>query len=196
MKIRRFSLVMTLLIALLVGGTAFAQSTWSVDKSHSKVGFNTTHLVVSEVEGLFKDYDVKVTSPADDFNGADVEFTAKVGSVSTENERRDGHLKSDDFFNAEKFPELKFKGKLSKAGGKYLLKGDLTIRDVTKTVSLDVTYGGSVKAFGGTRAGFKLSGKIDRFDYNLKWDKAIEAGGLVVGKEVEIVAKVELTKAG
>jgi polyisoprenoid-binding protein YceI len=184
-----------LVIAMLVAGAAFAQASWSADKVHSKVGFNATHLVVSEVEGAFKDYDVKVSSTADDFNGADVEFTAKVGSISTGDEKRDGHLKSDDFFNAEKYPELKFKGKLVKSGGKYILKGDLTIRDVTKPASFDVTYGGTVKAFGGTRAGFKLSGKVDRFAYNLKWDKALDAGGLVVGKEVEIICKVELVKA-
>jgi polyisoprenoid-binding protein YceI len=185
-----------LLIAMLVTGAAFAQATWTADKVHSKIGFNASHLVVSEVEGSFKDYDVKVTSTSDDFNGADIEFTARVASISTDNEKRDNHLKSDDFFNAEKYPELKFKGKLTKEGGKYVMKGDLTIRDVTKAVSFDVVYGGSVKAFGGTRAGFKLSGKIDRFAYNLKWDKAIEAGGLVVGKEIEIVCKVELSKAG
>lgn len=185
----------TLLIAVFTATGAFAQG-WTIDKVHSKIGFNATHLVVSEVEGSFKDYDAKITSTSDDFNGADVEFDAKVASLSTDNERRDGHLKSDDFFNAEKFPDLKFKGKLVKEGNKYVLKGDLTIRDVTKAVAFDVTYGGSVKAFGGTRAGFKLSGKIDRFAYNLKWDKAIEAGGLVVGKEIEIVCKVELTKAG
>jgi len=184
-----------LMIAMLVAGAAFAQASWSADKVHSKIGFNATHLVVSEVEGVFKDYDVKVTSTADDFNGADIEFTARVASISTDNEKRDGHLKSDDFFNAEKYPDLKFKGKLVKSGGKYALKGDLTIRDVTKPVTFDVTYGGTVSAFGGTRAGFKLSGKVDRFAYNLKWDKSIEAGGLVVGKEVEIVCKVELVKA-
>lgn len=183
------------MIAMLVAGAAFAQSTWSADKVHSKIGFNASHLVVSEVEGVFKDYDVKVTSPAADFNGADIEFTAKVASISTDNEKRDGHLKSDDFFNAEKYPDLKFKGKLVKSGGKYVLKGDLTIRDVTKPATFDVTYGGTVSAFGGTRAGFKLSGKVDRFAYNLKWDKTIEAGGLVVGKEIEIVCKVELVKA-
>jgi polyisoprenoid-binding protein YceI len=184
-----------LMLAVLVAGTVSAQSTWSADKVHSKIGFNATHLVVTEVEGAFKDYDVKVSSPADDFNGADIEFTAKVASLSTDNEKRDGHLKSDDFFNAEKYPDLKFKGKLMKAGSKYVLKGDLTIRDVTKAVTFDVNYGGTVKAFGGTRAGFKLSGKVDRFDYNLKWDKTIEAGGLIVGKEIEILCKVELVKA-
>jgi polyisoprenoid-binding protein YceI len=185
-----------LIIAMFVTGAALAQTSWKVDKVHSKVGFNATHMVVSEVEGEFKDYDVQVSSKAiDDFNGADISFTAKTASVDTENEKRDGHLKSDDFFNAEKYPDLKFAGKLSKEGNKYVLKGNLTIRDVTKPVTLDVTYGGTVNAFGGTRAGFKVSGKIDRFDYNLKFDKTIESGGLIVGKEVEIVAKVELIKA-
>ena len=183
-----------LLLALAVTTSVFAQSTWTVDKVHSKVGFAATHMVVAETEGVFHDFDIKVTSKTADFNGADVEFSAKVASIDTENEKRDGHLKSDDFFNAEKYPEIKFKGTVVKEGDKYKLKGDLTIRDVTKTVVFDVTYGGSTKAFGKEKAGFKLSGKIDRFDYNLKWDKTIEAGGLVVGKEVEIIARVELDK--
>ena len=183
------------MIAMLVAGAAFAQGTWTTDKVHSKIGFNASHLVVSEVEGAFKDYDVKVVSTAEDFNGANVEFTAKVASISTGEEKRDNHLKSDDFFNAEKYPDIKFKGKLVKEGGKYVLRGDLTIRDETKPQTFDVIYGGTVKAFGGTRAGFKLTGKVDRFTYNLKWDKALETGGLVVGKEVEVVCKVELVKA-
>ncbi len=184
-----------LLAALLVASVAFSQGTWTPDKAHSKIGFSATHVVVTEVEGQFKDYDFKVVSPTEDFNNAEVEFTAKVASVSTDNDRRDGHLKSDDFFNAEKFPDIKFKGKLVKEGGKYLLKGDLTIRDVTKPVTLDVAYNGTVKAFNGTKAGFKVTGKINRFDYNLKWDKATEAGGLVVSKEVEITCRLELNKA-
>ncbi|MBS1488383.1 MAG: YceI family protein [Bacteroidetes bacterium] len=182
-----------LVAAILVAGVAAAQGTWTADKPHSRIGFNVTHLVVSEVEGAFKDFDVKVTSTTADFNGADVEFTAKTASINTENEKRDGHLKSDDFFNAEKYPEIKFKGKLVKNGNNYELKGDFTIRDVTKQVAFEVTYGGSIKAFGGEKAGFKLKGKINRFDYNLKWDKTTGAD-LIVGKEVEIVCKVELNK--
>jgi len=184
----------TLVVALLVAGASMAQTSWSIDKAHSKIGFNAKHLVVSEVEGYFKDYDAKVTSTADDFAGSTVEFTAKTASVFTDNEKRDGHLKSDDFFNAEKFPELKFTGNLVKENGKYLLKGNLTIRDVTKPVTLDVTYGGRVKAFGGERAGFKITGKILRKEYGLKFNAALEGGGLVVSDEIEINVKVELSK--
>jgi len=183
-----------LFVLLLVGGGAWAQSTWTVDKSHSKIGFVTTHMVVAETEGQFKTFDINVNSPSDDFNGAQIEFTALTASIDTENEKRDNHLKGDDFFNAEKYPELKFKGKLEKVGTKYQLKGDLTIRETTKPVTFDVAYGGNVKAFGGERAGFKVTGVIKRFDYGLKWDKTIETGSLVVGDEVQIICKVELQK--
>ena len=185
--------ILLLFVALLAGG-AYAQSTWTLDKSHSKVGFSVTHMVVAETEGQFKAFDINVNAPTDDFNGASVEFTAQVASIDTENERRDGHLKGEDFFNAEKYPDIKFKGKLEKVSGKYQLKGDLTIRETTKPVTLDVTYGGNVKAFGGERAGFKATGSIKRFDYGLKWDKTIEDGSLVVGDEVQIIAKIELQK--
>src|SRR5688572_14348846 len=179
---------------LLLTGSVFAQTNWGLDKSHSKVGFNVTHMVVAEVEGKFNDFDAKVVSPAEDFNGADVEFTAKTASVDTDNERRDNHLKSDDFFNAEKFPEIKFKGKLVKENGKYFLKGDFTIRDVTKKVTFDVTYGGTLKTSKGAKAGFKVSGTVKRFDYGLKWNAALETGGLVVADDVQIICKIELNK--
>src|SRR5690349_8279787 len=185
--------ILLLFVTLLVGG-ASAQSTWTVDKSHSKIGFSVTHMVVAETEGQFKTFDINVNTPKDDFNGAAVEFTAQVASVDTENEKRDGHLKSEDFFNAEKYPAITFKGQLEKVGSKYQLKGDLTIKETTKPVTLDVAYGGNVKAFGGERAGFKVTGSIKRFDYGLKWDKTIEDGSLVVGDEVQIIGKIELQK--
>lgn len=183
-----------MIVMLLITGSVLAQTNWALDKSHSKVGFNVTHMVVAEVEGKFNDFDVKVTSPAEDFNGAAVEFTAKTASVDTDNEKRDNHLKSDDFFNAEKFPEIKFKGKLVKENGKYLLKGDLTMRDVTKPVTFDVTYGGTVNTGRGIKAGFKLNGTVKRFDYGLKWNSALESGSLVVADEVQIICKIELNK--
>jgi len=184
----------TLVVAMLVAGASMAQTNWTIDKSHSNIGFSVAHMVVSETTGNFKDFDAKVTTTADDFAGATVEFTAKTASVFTDNEKRDGHLKSDDFFNAEKFPELKFTGTFVKESGKYILKGNLTIRDVTKAVSFDVTYGGRVKAFGGEKAGFKLNGKINRKDFGLKFYKALEGGGLIVGDDVEISVKVEINK--
>ena len=184
-----------LLITLLVSGTAFAQTTWTIDKAHSKIGFNVIHMAISEVEGEFTDFDAKVVSTSDDFHNADVEFTAKVASIDTENERRDNHLKSDDFFNAEKFPEIKFKGKLVKEGNNYKLKGDFTMRDVTKPVTFDVTYGGTIDTGRGMKAGFKVTGTINRKDYNLKWDSRLAGGELVVSDDVDIVCKIEMNKA-
>lgn len=194
-----------LLACVLVAGSVFGQTNWTIDKAHSKIGFNVTHMVVSEVEGYFKDYDAKVVSTADDFSGATVEFTAKAASVFTDNEYRDAHLRGegnreDDFFGVAKYPEIKFAGTLVKDGGKYVLKGKLTMRDVTKPVELEVTYGGRVKTANpknpnSEKAGFKLKGKINRKDYGLKFDKAIEGGGLVVGYEVELNIKIELNKA-
>ncbi len=184
-----------LFLALLGSASVFAQTKWGLDKAHSNVTFAVTHMTVAETTGVFNEYDVNVTSPSEDFNGADVVFTAKAGTINTENERRDGHLKSPDFFDAEKFPDIKFAGKLVKDGGKYKLKGKLTMKDVTKDVEFEVTYKGSLKTAQFTKAGFKLRGVIDRFDYNLKWDKTVETGGLVVGREVEITANIELNLA-
>src|SRR5258708_1479299 len=180
----------TLIVGLFVTGVAVAQTNWAPDKAHTKIGFNVSHMMVSEVEGYFKDYDAKVTTSADDFAGATIEFTAKTASVFTGNDGRDAHLRGDDakkendFFGSVKYPELKFSGTLVKENGKYVLKGNLTIRDVTKPVTFDVTYGGRVKAFGGEKAGFKISGKINRKEYGLKFNAALEGGGLVVGEEV------------
>jgi polyisoprenoid-binding protein YceI len=182
-----------LLLGLLVSGSVFAQTKWTMDKAHTNLTFAVTHMTVAETTGTFNEYDINVTSPAEDFSGADVTFAAKTASVNTQNEKRDGHLKSPDFFDAEKYPDIKFAGKLVKDGGKYHLRGKLTIKDVTKDVDFDVNYKGMLKTAQMTKAGFKFTGTINRFDYNLKWDKTVEAGGgLVVGQEVEFIANVEL----
>jgi polyisoprenoid-binding protein YceI len=184
-------------VIFLISSSVFAQTTWSVDKSHSKVGFSVTHLVITDVEGYFKNYDATITTKDDDLTTANVDFTINTSSIFTDNNDRDNHLRSDDFFNAEKYPQMIFKGKsLKKVGDKkYKLIGDFTIRDVTKQITLDVTYNGTVKdPWGNTKAGFKVTGEIDRFDYNLKWDKSIETGSLVVGKEVELVIDLQLVK--
>ena len=184
----------TVTAALLFAGFAVAQTNWAVDKSHSKVGFVVTHMVVAEVEGNFKDFDASIVSPSDDFNGAEIEFTAKAASIYTENERRDNHLRSDDFFNAEKYPDVKFKGKLVKEDGKYLLKGDFTMRDVTKPVVFDVKYGGSIDTGRGMKAGFRITGVVNRLDYGLKWSNALSTGELAVADEVTINCRIELDK--
>jgi polyisoprenoid-binding protein YceI len=184
----------TLLSLMLLTGAAFAQTTWTIDKNHSKVGFNVAHMAISEVEGKFSDFEGTIVSKSDDFNGAQVQFTAKTASIDTDNERRDNHLKSPDFFEVEKYPETKFSGTLVKDGGKYKLKGDFTMHGVTKPVEFDVTYGGTINHGKGIKAGFKLTGKINRQDYGLTWANKVPTGEMVVGDEVELVVKVELDK--
>lgn len=191
---RTMKKINTLLLVLLVAGSAMAQTTWTIDKSHSKVGFNVIHMAVSEVEGNFKDFEGAVVTKTEDFNGADVTFTAKTASIDTDNERRDGHLKSPDFFEAEKFPDFTFKGKLTKDGGKYKLKGDLTLKGVTKPAEFDVTYGGSINTGKGMKAGFKLNGQINRQDYGLTWSNKLASGEMVVSDKVDVIAKIELDK--
>lgn len=183
-----------LIVLLLATGSVFAQTTWNIDKVHSKIGFSVSHMVVSETEGSFKDYTASVVSKSEDFDGADVTFSAKIASINTENEKRDGHLKSADFFDAEKFPEITFVGKLVKDGGKYKLKGDFTMKGVTKKVEFDVTYGGSINTGRGVKAGFKLNGTINRQDYGVAWANKLASGEAVVGDEVQLTIKVELDK--
>jgi polyisoprenoid-binding protein YceI len=180
---------------LFMAMNAAAQATkWTVDKGHSNVKFTVTHMTVSEVEGSFKVFDGTVEHTKADFSDAKVNFTVDVNSVFTDNERRDGHLKGDDFFNAAQFPTMKFVSTAMKPLGnnKYQLSGNLTIRDVTKPVVFDVSYGGTVNTGRGRKSGFKAKTTINRFDYNLKWDRAVEAGGLVVAKDVDIQLNVEL----
>lgn len=192
---RQINLFLTVLVFTTLSLTA--QTNWSVDKSHSKVGFSVSHLVISEVEGYFKDYDAEIITKGDDFSTAVIDFTVNTKSIFTDDEKRDNHLRSDDFFNVEKFPKMIFKGKSLKkiANNKYKLTGDLTIRDITKQVVLDVEYNGIIKdPWGNTKAGFKITGEINRFDYNLKWNTVMETGGLVVGKEVDLNINLELVK--
>lgn len=186
----------TSLLLLLVVGASYGQVSWTLDKAHTKIGFTVTHMAVSEVEGNFRDFEGGIAAKGADFDGADVTFTAKTGSVDTDNERRDGHLKSPDFFDAEKFPDITFKGKLAKNGTKYVLKGDLTMKGVTKPVQFDVTYGGTMNSNdkGGQKAGFKLTGEIDRKDYGLTWAKTAPGGELVVSDKVQIVCRIEADK--
>jgi polyisoprenoid-binding protein YceI len=180
---------------LLIAGTLNAQTVLKADKAHSKVNFSVTHMLISEVTGTFKDFDVTVTKPSDaDFSGSTVEATIKTASVSTDNDRRDDHLRSNDFFNADSFPQITFKStSFEKTGDDtYKITGNLTIRDVTKQVVLDAKMLGSVDAFGGKRYGFKATTTVNRFDYNVKWDRTLDAGGLIVSKEVNVTLLCEL----
>ena len=187
-------IAMLLVFTFLGTMTMQAQSKWAIDKAHSNIRFSATHYVITEVEGQFKDFDASVVSKTDDFKGAEVMFTAKVASIDTDNERRDGHLKSDDFFNADQFPEIKFQGKIESEGDKYFLVGDFTMRDVTKPMKFEVKYNGSVDLENGKKAGFKVMGVVDRFEYGIKFNKVLESGGLVVSQEIQITCNVELNE--
>ncbi len=180
---------------LLITGVAFGQTQWKFDKSHSKIQFTATHMKISEVTGQFKEYSGTITAGEEDFTDADIKITIPVSSIDTDNEKRDGHLKGEDFFNVSKYPEIKFVSEsLTKVEGKnYKLKGMLTIKDVTKMEEFDVKYMGTVDAMGAIRAGFKITGKIDRFDYNIDWDRSF-GQGLVVGRDIGIKVDVELIK--
>lgn len=183
----------TLIIALFVAGTAMAQ-TWTLDKSHAKVGFSITHLMVSDVEGAFNAYDIKIASTKDDFSDAVIEFSAEAKSINTNDEKRDGHLKSPDFFDADKHASLSFKSKsFTKVDGKkYKMTGDLTMHGVTKPVTLDVTVNGPVvhPYNKKTLAGFKVSGTIKRSDFDL----GAKYPGAILSDEVAITANAEFIK--
>jgi polyisoprenoid-binding protein YceI len=186
------------LAIIAIGVAASAQSKWNVDPTHSNVKFSVSHMVISEVEGSFSDFDGTLEAPGADFNNATIEFSVNIGSINTNSEQRDGHLKSAEFFDAAKYPAMTFKsGSFRKTtGNNYVLDGSLTIKGITKKVTFDVTYGGTVKdPYGNTKAGFKAKGSIKRMDYGLTWSAVTEAGGLVVGDEVSIMFNIELAKA-
>ncbi|PHN04210.1 YceI family protein [Flavilitoribacter nigricans] len=169
---------------------------WAIDPAHTEVQFKVKHLVISTVTGSFTSFSGEVVSENEDFDGAKVNFAIDVDSIDTRSTDRDNHLKSDDFFAAEKHPQIKFDGILSKSGGDYSLIGDLTIRETTKKVEFDVDYNGTVKdPWGNSKAGFEINGKLNRKDYGLTWNTVTEAGGMLVGEEVKLDISVQLTPA-
>jgi polyisoprenoid-binding protein YceI len=170
---------------------------WAIDPTHSEVQFKVKHLVISTVTGSFGQYEGQITTEGDDFTNANVSFSADISSISTGHEQRDGHLKSADFFDAENFPKLTFTStSVTKTGDDtYSVTGDLTIRGVTKSVTLKAEYGGQMQDFyGQTKAGFELSGTIKRKEFGLTWDGVTEAGGVVVSDDVKLVMNIQLTK--
>lgn len=192
---KSLSLFLALLIAPMMVFSA-TPTIWKLDKTHSGVRFSVSHLVISEVEGKFGKFDATVSSPSDDFVNSEIEFSIDVNSINTDNEKRDEHLKSDDFFSAQKFPEIKFKSASMKKIGekKFKLSGNLTLRDITKPIELDVTFGGVVTAWGSEHAGFKISGSINRFDFGLAANNKLDTGGLIVGDIVSFTANIEIVK--
>jgi polyisoprenoid-binding protein YceI len=184
-------------LPLLIAGIAHADAVeWKLDTSHTNVGFSVPHLVVSSVEGRFKEASAKVSLDDADLAKSEVSAEINAASIDTGDAKRDDHLRGPDFFDAKKFPKLTFKStKVVKAGAGYKLTGNLTIRDVTKAVTLDATLSAPVKTPWGNQArAAKLTGKLKRTDFGLKWNKGLEAGGVLVGEEVTLNISAEVTK--
>ena len=172
---------------------------WKLDPTHSEVQFKVKHLMITTVTGYFKQFDLEVETEGDDFTKASrIEFTADINSIDTNNQQRDTHLKSADFFDAESHGQLLFSGKSyqsSEEEGK--LQGDLTIRGITKPVTVNVEFGGIVvDPYGQTKAGFTVSGKISRKEFGLTWSAVTEAGQVVVSDDIRIQCEIQLVKQG
>lgn len=173
-------------------------ATWTIDHSHSEVNFKVRHMLVSNVRGNFGSYSATIEAADENFSDAVIRFEAAIDSINTGNEQRDGHLKSADFFDAASHPTMTFASRTVSVVSAHEMKveGDLTIRGVTKPITLDVIYNGTVSGFGGVAiAGFEITGTINRFDYGLEWNALTEAGGVVVGSDVKIEIVAEFNRA-
>ena len=172
-------------------------STYKIDPTHSEITFKVKHMMITNISGSFTKFDATMESDAADFSDAKISFEADVNSINTNNEQRDGHLKSDDFFAAEKFPKLIFQSSMlvKKREDAYVLTGDLTIRGTTKTVELVIEFGGTMTdPYGRVKSGFEINGSINRKDFGLTWGAVTEAGGIVVSDEVNLHLNVQMIK--
>ena len=170
---------------------------WVIDPVHSEIVFKVRHVMITNVSGTFDRFEAKMYSSEKDFSDAEISFEADVDSVNTRNEQRDGHLKSGDFFEVEKFPKLSFKSTSFKALGnnKYALTGDFTLKGVTKTMTLDTEYTGSViDPWGQVKAGFEMSAVVKRSEFGLVWNAATEDGGVTLSEEVKLNITAQMIK--
>ncbi len=165
---------------------------WRIDTAHSEINFKVKHMMISTVTGSFEKFDGNIETTASDFNDADFSFSATIDSINTNNKDRDAHLKSDDFFGVEKYPELIFKSK-SFDGDKMI--GDITIKGITQQITLDAEYNGTaVDPYGQTKAGFEFEGNLNRKDFGLTWSAVTEAGNVVVSDKVKLIASLQFVK--
>ena len=173
-----------------------ATTKWEIDPTHSEIGFKVKHMMFTNVSGTFGTYDATITTEDDNFENAAIEFSAAINSITTNNTDRDNHLKSGDFFDAENHPKLTFKAaSFTKDGDDYELTGDLSLRGVTKSVKLSAEFSGLMKdPWGNIKAGLNISGKINRKDWGLNWNSALETGGVLVSEEVKLNIELQLIK--
>ncbi|HEY4540563.1 MAG TPA: YceI family protein [Faecalibacter sp.] len=167
---------------------------WNLDPSHSEVQFKVKHMVISTVTGSFDQFDAQLTSQSDDFSQAKFSFTAEVSSINTKNGDRDGHLKSDDFFAADQFPQIKFESTSGIQNGN--ITGEIEIRGVRQPITLSADFGGVITdPWGNQRAGFEFEGELNRKDFGLSWSSTTEAGGLVVADKIKLIINLEFVQA-
>jgi polyisoprenoid-binding protein YceI len=170
---------------------------WVLDPMHSEINFKVKHMMIANVSGSFTKFDVHANTQGDDFSTARITFTAETNSIHTNNEQRDAHLRSPDFFDADTYSQIRFESTsiTKKSDEDFKLDGDLTIKGVTKPVSLNVNFGGIGKdPYGNIKAGFTVDGKINRKDFGLNWNAALETGGVLVGEELKIHSEIQLVK--
>lgn len=173
------------------------KTNWKVDPTHSEVGFKVKHMMITNVNGSFGSFDAQAVTEENDFSKAEYSFSANIDSINTGVADRDAHLKSDDFFNAEAFPQLNFKSTsvTEKGNGELRITGELSIRDVTKQVDLDAEFGGIVvDPYGQTKAGLTITGKIKRSEFGLKWSAITEAGSIVVSDDIKLETELQFIK--
>lgn len=173
------------------------KTTWGIDTAHSEVSFKVKHLVITNVTGYFREFEGNIEQTGEGWEGAIAHFSANTASIDTNQKDRDAHLRGDDFFNAEQFPTLTFQStSFTKTGAhQYKMTGDFTIRDVTKSVTFDVHFLGEAKdPYGQHKAGFEITGTINRQEFGLRWSAVTEAGGLVVSDDVRIQLNVQVVK--
>ncbi|WP_443937448.1 YceI family protein [Pedobacter sp. MW01-1-1] len=173
-----------------------ATTKWTLDPTHSELQFKVKHLMITTVTGSLKSFSAELTTEEDDFSNAQISFKGEINSIDTGNNDRDNHLKSGDFFDAEKYPEMVFNStSVEKDGDDIIVSGDLTIKSETKKVKLTAEFGGiATDPWGNTKAGFTLSGKINRTDFGLTWNAALETGGVMVSEEVRLVGELQFVK--
>jgi polyisoprenoid-binding protein YceI len=184
-------------IIFIKGKDTMAQTKWVIDPAHSELSFKVKHLMISNVKGAFKNFSGEAVMEGTTLVADSIKVQVEIASIFTNSEERDGHLKSADFFEAEKYPEMTFVGKsiVNEDGEDLKLTGDLTIKGVTKEVVFDVELGGvSTDPWGNEKTGLSLSTKINRKDFGLVWNVALETGGVLVGEEVKIAGDIELGK--
>ncbi len=171
---------------------------WGIDPAHSEIGFKVKHLMIANVKGSFKEFDGSIYTTSENFMTVEADFFVNPASISTGDEKRDGHLKSPDFFDVEKFKEIHFTANTVEKydnDGSFELWGDLTIKGIKKQVKFDVEFGGIAKdPWGNHKAAFSVNGKINRKDFGLNWNAALETGGVLVSDEVSISCEIELVK--